>query len=72
MKNPSAKSASAITAAKRSAESASARQTIAHTVAAHQSDEKHTFHARGSKGDGRIGVAAGERLQRVRARAQAN
>jgi hypothetical protein len=72
MKNPPKKSASAIAAAKRSTESSAARQTIAHTLATDQSDPKHSFHAPGQKGDGRIGVAAGERLQRVRARAQAN
>lgn len=72
MKNPATKSASAISAAKRSTESSAARQTIAHTLAAHQNDPKHRFHAPGQKGDGRIGVAAGERLQRFRARAQAN
>lgn len=72
MKNPSKKSASAIAAAKRSTESSAARQTIAHTLATNQSDPKHRFHAPAQKGDGRTGVAAGERLQRVRARAQAN
>jgi hypothetical protein len=72
MKTPSKKSASALAAAKRSTESASARPTIAHTLAAHQSDPKHNFNAPVQKSDGRTGVAAGERLQRVRARAQAN
>lgn len=47
-------------------------QTIAHTVAEHQSDPGHHFHARGKPLDSRTSVAAGERLQRVRGRAQAN
>ncbi len=47
-------------------------QTIAHTITAHQSDPQHHFHARGQPVDSRVSVAAGERLQRVRARAQAN
>ena len=47
-------------------------QTIAHTITKHQSDPQHHFHARGQPADGRLSVAAGERLQRVRARAQAN
>jgi len=72
MKNPPKKSASATAAAKRSSESSAARQTIAHTLAANQSDPQHSFRAPAQKGDGRTGVAAGERLQRVRARAQAN
>ena len=72
MKNPSKKSASATASAKRSANAASARPTIAHTLAADQRDPKHSFHDPAQKGDGRIGVAAGERLQRVRARAPAN
>ena len=44
-------------------------QTIARTLAKHESDPRHRFHARGQKSDGRISVAAGERLQRVRSRA---
>ena len=47
-------------------------QTIAHTVAEHQNDPGHHFHARGKPWDSRTSVAAGERLQRVRGRAQAN
>ena len=47
-------------------------KTIAHTVAEHQSDPSHQFHARGKPLDSRTSVAAGERLQRVRGRAQAN
>lgn len=47
-------------------------KTIAHTVAEHQSDPGHHFHARGKPLDSRTSVAAGERLQRVRGRAQAN
>lgn len=47
-------------------------QTIAHTVAEHQSDPGHHFHARGKPLDSRTSVAAGERLQRIRGRAQAN
>jgi len=47
-------------------------KTIAQTVATHQSDPQHHFHARGKAMDGRVKVADGERLQRVRARAQAN
>ena len=47
-------------------------QTIAHTVAAHQSDPEHQFHVRGHAVDGRVTVAAGERLQRVRGRAHKN
>jgi hypothetical protein len=46
--------------------------TIAQTVADHQSDPSHRFHARGKRSDGRVSVAAGERLQRVRGRAHAN
>ena len=51
---------------------AESAQTIAHTVAEHQSDPGHHFHARGQPLDSRTAVAAGERLQRVRGRAQAN
>jgi hypothetical protein len=47
-------------------------KTIARTLAKHQSDPSHKFHAPGQKKDGRLAVASGERLQRVRARAQAN
>lgn len=47
-------------------------QTIAHTLANHQSDPGHKFHVPAHKKDGRLSVAAGERMQRVRARAQAN
>ena len=47
-------------------------QTIAHTIAEHQSDPGHRFHARGTQADGRVNVAAGERLQRVRSRDHAN
>ncbi len=47
-------------------------QTIAHTIAEHQSDPGHRFHARGTQADGRVSVAAGERLQRVRSREHAN
>jgi hypothetical protein len=47
-------------------------QTIAHTITMHQSDPQHHFHARAQPVDSRVSVAAGERLQRVRARAQAN
>ncbi len=47
-------------------------QTIAHTLAEHQRDPTHRFHVRGTQADGRVGVAAGERLQRVRGRAHAN
>jgi len=72
MKSPSKKSASASAAAKRSSEPSSARQTIAHTLGTDQSDPKHRFHAPAQKNDSRTAVAAGERLQRVRARAQAN
>ena len=46
--------------------------TIARTLTAHQGDPQHHFHARGQPVDSRGRVAAGERLQRVRARAQAN
>ena len=47
-------------------------QTIARTLAQHQSDPGHRFHARGQRSDGRVSVAAGERLQRVRGRAHGN
>jgi hypothetical protein len=47
-------------------------KTIARTLAEHESDPRHRFHARGQKSDGRVSVAAGERLQRVRSRASAN
>ena len=40
-------------------------QTIAHSVAEHQSDPGHHFHARGKPLDSRTTVAAGERLQRI-------
>lgn len=46
--------------------------TIAHTLAAHQSDPLHHFHLRGKAADLRVSVAAGERMQRVRGRAPAN
>lgn len=72
MKSPSKKSASASAAAKRSSEPASARQTIAHTLVTDQNDSKHHPHAPGPASDRRVAVAIGERLQRVRARAQAN
>lgn len=47
-------------------------QTIARTLAAHERDPQHHFHARGKAADGRTTVAAGERLQRVRGRAHQN
>lgn len=55
-----------------SASSLPPTQTIAHTIAEHQSDPGHRFHARGTQADGRVNVAAGERLQRVRSRDHAN
>ena len=55
-----------------SASSLPPTQTIAHTIAEHQSDPGHRFHARGTQVDGRVTVAAGERLQRVRSREHAN
>ncbi len=48
------------------------KKTIARTIAKHQSDPGHKFHVPAHKADGRLTVAAGERLQRVRARAHAN
>ena len=73
MKNKNTKSAPRPVAMNRLPESINApSQTIAHTLTAHQSDPQHHFHPRGQPADSRVSVAAGERLQRVRARAQAN
>lgn len=63
---------SAVVMARLPAEVASPGQTIAHTVATHESDPQHQFHPRGKAVDGRVTVAAGERLQRVRGRAAQN
>ena len=73
MKNKNTKSVSRAVAMNRLPEQISAPgQTIAHTITTHQSDPQHHFHSRGQPADNRVSVAAGERLQRVRARAQAN
>ena len=64
------KTVRATTASKRRAPAEG--KTIARTLAEHESDPRHRFHARGAKSDGRVSVAAGERLQRVRSRASAN
>jgi len=73
MKNKNTKSAPRRVAMNHLPEEISASgQTIAQTLTAHQSDPQHHFHARGQPVDSRVRVAAGERLQRVRARSQAN
>ena len=73
MKNKNTKSAPRPVAMNRLPEEINAPgQTIAHTLTAHQSDPQHHFHARAQPVDSRVRVAAGESLQRVRARSQAN
>lgn len=47
------------------------RLSLRRTLADHQKDPLHHFHPPGHRADGRVTVAAGERLQRVRGRAHA-